>query len=139
MDPIVIFQPAVLLALWTLLVSALIPVKRFRAAYARQVTAHDFKYGESDRVPKDVSVPNRVFMNLLEAPVLFYAVAIVLYVTHRVDAVFVALAWLYLGLRLAHSMVYLTYNNVFHRLSCYGLSNVTLVVLWARLGWKLFV
>ena len=45
----------------------------------------------------------------------------------------------YLGLRLAHSMVYLTYNNVFHRLSCYGLSNVTLVVLWARLGWKLFV
>ena len=44
----------------------------------------------------------------------------------------VALAWLYFALRVAHSLVHLTYNNVFHRLGCYAASSVVLAALWLR-------
>jgi len=59
----------------------LIPFRRFRAAFAGQVGAGDFRYGESARVPGEVSIPNRNYMNLLELPVLFYIVCVLDYVT----------------------------------------------------------
>jgi hypothetical protein len=44
----------------------------------------DFKFGESARVPGNVSVPNRNLMNLLELPVLFYVACLTLYVTKSI-------------------------------------------------------
>lgn len=44
-----------------------------------------------------------------------------------------ALAWLYVALRAAHSVVHLSYNNVYHRLAVYAASTVVLLVLWVRL------
>jgi hypothetical protein len=41
-----IFYPAAALVLLTLLVLALIPYRRFKAAFARQVNAGDFRYGD---------------------------------------------------------------------------------------------
>ena len=42
--------------------------------------AGDFRYGESARVPGEVSIPNRNYMNLLELPVLFYAICVINYI-----------------------------------------------------------
>jgi len=44
----------------------------------------------------------------------------------------IVLAWGYVALRIAHSAIHLTYNNVFHRLSAFAASNVLLVALWVR-------
>ncbi|MEZ5997379.1 MAG: hypothetical protein R3B98_01645 [Hyphomonas sp.] len=46
-----ILAPMGVLAALTFLVLGLVPIARFRAAGAKQVTAEDFKYGESVRVP----------------------------------------------------------------------------------------
>ena len=121
------------LVAWTFAVLLLIPVSRFRAAAQGKVNAGDFRFGESARVPGTVSLPNRNFMNLLELPVLFYVVCLALYVTLSVDRLGVTLAWIYFGLRVAHSLVHLTYNNVFHRLAAYAASAVVLGALWIRL------
>lgn len=129
-----ILLPAMTLAGWTLCVVLLIPRRRFKAARAGHVTAHDFKYGESSRVPLGVSIPNRNLMNLLEVPVLFYFVTIVAFVTQLADPVAVVLAWVYVGLRVLHSLIHLTYNNVMHRLVAYAASNGILVVIWLQLG-----
>ena len=120
------------LAAWTFAVLLVIPIARFRAAARGSVNAGEFRYGESARVPGPVSLPNRNFMNLLELPVLFYVVCVALYVTLSVDFVAVALGWAYFALRVAHSLVHLTYNNVFHRLGCYAASAAVLAVLWLR-------
>ena len=48
---------------------------------------------------------------------------IALYVTRTAESV---------ALRAAHSLVHLAYNNLFHRLGVYALSNVVLIVLWMR-------
>src|SRR5690348_3526259 len=126
-----ILLPMGALALLTFLVLMLVPVRRFRAAFAGQVGAGDFRYGESSRVPGEVSIPNRNYMNLLELPVLFYVVCVVNYVTEpTVSNTALTLAWVYVGLRTLHSVVHLTYNNVMHRLAMFAASNVVLAVLW---------
>ena len=132
-----IFLPMCALAAWTFAVLLLVPIARFRAAARGQVNAGDFRFGESARVPGAVSLPNRNFMNLLELPMLFYAVCVALYVTLSVDPVAVALAWLYFVLRVAHSLVHLTYNNVFHRLGFYAASAVVLALMWLRFAMAL--
>ena len=127
-----IFHPVAALVALTFAVALLIPFARFRAAFRGQVKAKDFRYGESANVPGVVSLPNRNLMNLLELPILFYVVCIALYVTRTVDDAAIVLAWLYVALRGAHSVVHLSYNNVFHRLAVYAASNVVLLVLWIR-------
>jgi hypothetical protein len=125
-----IFAPMGAMALITFLVLGFIPFRRFRAAFAGQVTASDFKYGESAAVPGEVSIPNRNMMNLLELPVLFYVGGLMYFVAGRVDQAALVVAWTYVGLRAVHSVIHLTYNDVFHRLTAYALSNLALGVFW---------
>jgi len=127
-----IFMPVVVLVFWTLIVLLLVPRARFKAARERRVRAADFALGESENVPPETRLPNRNFMNLLETPVLFYVACLVLYVIGKVDAWAIGLAWAYVVVRIAHSLVHLTYNNVIHRLRIYALSIVPLVALWVR-------
>jgi hypothetical protein len=125
-----IFLPIGALALLTFLVLIQIPFRRFRAGFAGQVTAADFRYGESARVPGDVSIPNRNYMNLLEMPVLFYVICLMLYVSQRVQPGFLWLAWTYVALRVLHSLVHLTYNRVRHRLILFAVSNFVVATMW---------
>ena len=125
-----ILYPAVALAFWTFVVLMLIPIVRVRSGLRREIRIDDFKYGEAASVPKYVSVPNRNYMNLLELPLLFYVVSVLLYVTAGASLAAIVLAWAYVGLRMIHSVVHLTYNHVIHRLTAFALSNVALVSLW---------
>ena len=125
-----IFEPMAVLAFWTFTVLLLIPFQRFRAGFAGRVRSEDFKYGESDSVPGDVSIPNRAMMNLLELPVLFYVVCLMFYVSNRVDALVIEVSWAYVAFRLAQTLVHLTYNNVLHRLTMFAVSNFILISLW---------
>ena len=133
MNQAAIFYPVAALALLTLSVLLLIPYQRFKASFAKKVSAHDFKYGESSRVPPKVSIPNRNMMNLLELPLLFYMACLTLFVTHTVDALAMNLAWAYFALRVGHSCVHLTYNNVMHRLIFFALSSFVLTTIWVRI------
>ncbi len=133
MNHVNILYPMAAMATLTFAVLLVIPYRRFKAGSARQVTAEDFKYGESRSVPPEVSIPNRNYMNLLELPVLFYVACITLYVTKGVDTGSVYWAWGYVGLRICHSAVHLSYNKVMHRLTLFALSNAVLAVLWVRL------
>jgi hypothetical protein len=136
-NAVAIFLPMACLALWTLSVLALVPFRRFAAAKAGRVKVSDFRSGESPQVPTDVSIPNRAYINLLEAPVLFYAACIVAYVTQQADGLLVQLAWVYVALRVLHSLIYLTYNNVMHRLAAFASSVFVLLGIWVLLFTRL--
>lgn len=131
MERDMILWPMGALALLTFIVLSLIPVRRFRAAFAGKVTPHDFKLGESANVPPHVSLVNRNYMNLLELPQLFYVICLMLYVTDRVNITFYQMAWAYVALRGMHSVVHVTYNNVMHRLVLFAISNFVLIGMWA--------
>jgi len=133
MDKTSILFPMVALVTLTFAVLLLIPVRRFRAGIAGQIKFDDFRYGESARVPPEVSIPNRNMMNLLELPLLFYVGCLVYLVIGRVDEFALALAWLYVALRIVHSAIHVTYNRVRHRLIAFAASNVVLVMFWTNL------
>lgn len=125
-----IFAPMGVMALLTFIVLGLIPIRRFRASAAGEVTAEDFKLGESPRVPPHVAVVNRAYMNLLEMPILFYVGSLMYFVADRVDKTTLTVAWSYVALRAAHSLIHVTYNQVFHRLIAFAISNVVLIAYW---------
>ena len=129
-----IFLPALALMLWTLLVLVQVPIRRFTAYFRKRVGPLDFQCGESSNVPADVALPNRIFMNLLEVPVLFYALAFIAFSTNQVNPVSVGLAWLYVALRVVHSLIYFTYNHVVHRFAVFAISNLVVLAMIVYLG-----
>ena len=74
------------------------------------------------------------FSNQFEMPVLFYT-AVVLAVTLLVqDLLLVMLAWVYVGCRVIHAAIHLSYNDVMHRFYAFALSAFVLLGMWLRLG-----
>lgn len=132
-----ILWPAFALAGWTLCILLSIAVLRVRAVRRGEARPADFRLGESAAVPARVALHNRNYMNLLEMPVLFYVVLLVLRVTGTADAAALLLAWSYVALRIAHSVVHLTWNNVLHRLIVFAAGNLVLLALWVRAGLRL--
>ncbi len=134
MNQVAILYPAIALASLTFAVLLLIPYQRFKATINKRVAVDDFKFGASENVPPEVSIPNRNYMNLLELPMLFYVVCLAMFVTKTVAPLALGLAWGYVALRSVHSFVHLTYNNVMHRVTFFALSNLVLVTLWVLLA-----
>ena len=87
-------------------------------------------------MPEAVVMPNRVFMNLLEMPAMFYTVSVMIFVTVCTDGIFVTLAWVYVGLRIIHALVFLTFKHmpslIFFRFLSFGTSNVVLLAVLIR-------
>lgn len=133
-----IFAPMVALVLLTFAVMLFMAYKRFTAVASGRAHGRDFRLGEAPTVPQDVSVANRNFMNLLEAPVLFYALCLTLYVTQHVTQFTLGMAWAYVALRFAHTGFHLFYNRILYRFTPYALSNVVLAVLWLWFAAALF-
>jgi hypothetical protein len=74
------------------------------------------------------------FRNLFELPVLFYVAALFAQSGGHATPVFVALAWLFVLLRIAHSAIQCTYNRVMHRFYVYAAGAVALAALWGYLA-----
>lgn len=129
-----VFAPVFVLAGWTLAILIRIAITRISAALKGQVSPGDFRLGESADVPDTVRLANRNYMNLLELPVLFYAIVIMAFVTGTASPVVVGLAWVYTGLRIVHSLIHLTYNHVIHRLIVFAASNFVLTTIWIVVG-----
>jgi hypothetical protein len=69
--------------------------------------------------PPQVSNPSDNLKNLFEIPVLFYALAIYLFVTKQVDSVYVNAAWIFVVFRVLHSIVHCTFNLIILRFYLY--------------------
>lgn len=74
------------------------------------------------------------FRNLFELPVLFYAAVFVAMSTHLVTPISIALAWIFVALRIAHSAVHCTYNRVMHRFLLYVAGALVLFTWWVYLA-----
>ena len=81
-------------------------------------------------MPESINAASNNLKNLFELPVLFYGLCIYLGQTAQVDALYLWMAWGFLGLRVIHSVIHCTYNKVMHRFAAYMLSSV---LLWALL------
>ena len=138
MHPEMIFEPMLVLVFWTFIIMLYMAYKRWSAGFAGRLKRGEFKVGESADVPVDVRLAGRNFSNLFEVPVLLYVLCLSVYVTHNVSESLLAMAWVYVALRIVHSLIHVTYNKIMHRFSIFALSNFLLLAMWIMLAMQLY-
>ena len=83
-------------------------------------------------LPESVALPAHNLRNLLELPVIFYALCLFLFVTAWADSVHVVSAWLFVALRAVHSVIHCTVNIVMLRFLSYFAAALVLWLMLAR-------
>jgi hypothetical protein len=132
-----IVWPAFALVALTLAVVFRLARQRFAAARAGRVDPRFYKVFKGEGEPEDVAATARNLTNLYEMPTLFYAGIAIAFAAGRNGVLLVALAWGYVALRYAHSLIHLTTNRVIWRFRAFAASMFVLLAFWAALGWQL--
>jgi hypothetical protein len=83
-------------------------------------------------LPPEVSRVADNYNHLHEQPTLFYALALAAQLANAVDGMSVALAWVYVVLRVVHSFVQATRNVIIVRFSVFVTASVVLLLLLLR-------
>ena len=138
-----ILQPVVALMAWTMVMWVWMYATRLPAMSEAKVDPKDLAGGDTgttlDKVlPPQVQWKAHNYNHLHEAPTLFYAVAIVIAIIGQGDGFNLWLAWAYVALRVAHSIVQGTVNNVPVRFGLFILSTVALMALILHAGMAVF-
>jgi hypothetical protein len=137
-----ILAPVVVLLAWTMVMWVWMYATRIPAMLKAGIDAKGMvgSTGASLRaqLPDNVSWKADNYNHLHEAPTLFYAVAIVLAIIGQGDGFNTTLAWAYVGLRIAHSLVQATVNRVAVRFALFALSSLALMALILHAGIAVF-
>lgn len=141
-------NPATLAILWPtlalvgliFLVWFLLLQKRFAHVAANRPTSADFANVEAEgRYFRPVERPARNLANLFEMPVLYFALVPLLILTNGASVVQVALAWAFVALRLAHTVIHIGNFKVKWRARVYIASGIVLFAMWLGFAFDLLV
>lgn len=103
---------------------------RVRAVREGAVTPGYFKTYQGQQEPPQSAQTARHFVNLFEAPTLFYVACVTAMVVQVQGFGIVLLAWLYVAVRLVHAFIHLGPNKLNPRIRAYALSWLVLLALW---------
>jgi hypothetical protein len=129
-----ILAPVIVLVLWSFVMWAWLYATRL-PAMARLKLVYDPRRPDSEfleQIPPDVRWKADNYNHLMEQPTIFYATALALAVIGQGAGLNAWLAWAYVALRVAHSLVQATVNVVLLRFAIFMLGSVVLLALAAR-------
>lgn len=129
--PIPILAPVIALVLWSFVMWAWLYATRIPAMVRNKVRYDPLRPAAefSAQLPAQVRWKADNYNHLMEQPTLFYAVALTLALAAPGDALAVTLAWIYVLLRVAHSLVQAIFNRVIPRFAIFMISSVVLLAL----------
>lgn len=137
-----ILKPVVVLIAWTLVMLVWMLATRLPAmakAGIRMGILVGTKASDADRsLPAQAQWKAHNYNHLMEQPTLFYAVCLVIALTGTGNGTNAIIAWAYVGLRIAHSLVQATVNQVQPRFILFALSSLALFALTLRAGLAVF-
>jgi hypothetical protein len=107
---------------------------KHRIVYDPQRPSEDFHA----QIPAEVRWKADNHNNLLEQPTLFYAVALTLVFLGAGSGLNAGLAWAYVALRIAHSLVHALINKVLIRFALYAAASLILLLMTIRAAWIVF-
>jgi hypothetical protein len=126
-------QPMVALILWTMLIWLWMYVTRIPAMNKAKIDTANLvggKGGDLDELlPPEVQWKAHNYNHLLTEPTLFYAICVVLIFSGQDFGLNVTIAWIYVGLRVLHSLIQVTVNRVLFRFSVFALSSLCIIAL----------
>ena len=135
-----IFGPFLGMMLLTFVVWVVMYVRRLVFLHANKINPQKLTTLERGAaiIPETISYPAHNLRNLFELPVVFYALCLYLYVADRVDTTYVIAGWVFLVLRVAHSVVHSTVNIVTLRFLIYVAGALTLWFMLLRAALEYF-
>ncbi len=133
-----ILQPAVVLVIWSLFMLVWALALRVPALGKAKISMNTAGGRGSDLdgvLADEIQWKAHNYNHLMEQPTLFYAVALMVAVVAPSDGLSVGLAWLYVLLRVAHSIYQSTVNIVAIRARIFVISSSVLALLALRAAW----
>ncbi len=136
-----ILQPIVALVAWSLVMWGWMYATRLPAMRKAKIDTFNLVGGAGADLKKVIPAkqqwPAENYNHLHEQPTIFYAIAFVLALQGAGDGINLTIAWAYVGLRIAHSLVQATINRVIIRFALFSLSTICLIMLTthAALRW----
>jgi len=131
-----IFAPAIVLVLWSLVMLGWLAITRLPAMAKAGISLTTVVGARGANlegvVPDKVNWKAHNYAHLMEQPTLFYATVIILGVIGQGDGLNLQLAWGYVILRIAHSIVQATWNRVIVRFTLFSVATVALLALAVR-------
>ncbi len=131
-----ILAPVVALVAWTMVMWLWMYVTRIPAmnrAGIDSANAVGNRFGSLDELlPDTVQWKAHNYNHLLTEPTLFYTICIVLALCGHGDGLNLTIAWAYVGLRIAHSLVQATVNRIIIRFPLFALSSLCIIALVVR-------
>ena len=130
MPQISILLPVLTLAFWTFIIFAIMAPARFYFLRMKhpQTAAHT-KNLKGLLPPWTERVADN-YNHLFEQPVVFYAITLSIAVINNIEPLMIQLAWVYVALRVLHSIVQITFNFVPLRFTLF-------VTSWLILGYMI--
>lgn len=128
-----ILAPVVALVAWTMVMWLWMYITRIPAiAQARMKLDPNAPHGEQmSQLPPEVRWKADNYNHLMEQPTLFYAITLVLALLGAGDGSNLMLAWVYVGLRVLHSLVQVLINKIELRFAIFMLSSLALIgLIW---------
>src|SRR5690242_11155485 len=127
-----LIRPVIALVVLTAIVGLMMGVYRNVAVIRGAASVRYFRTYTVDSPAEWVERPARAYMNLLELPVLFYVVCLLMLATGRFDSVQVSLAWVFVFARCVHAFIHIAFNYVPLRFAAFLAGVATLAVMWTR-------
>jgi hypothetical protein len=126
-----ILLPAAVLICWTLVMLVWMAITRLPTM--NKLKMHPQKYPRTQdlgaALPAEVQWKADNYNHLMEQPTVFYATVFLLVLIGQGSGLNVILAWAYVGLRIAHSLVQVTINKVMVRFTLFLLSSIILTIM----------
>jgi hypothetical protein len=129
-----ILAPLLALVLWSFVMAAWLYATRIPAIAKHNIVYDPRRPSEEFHIqlPAQVRWKADNYNNLMEQPTLFYAVTLTLALLGAGGGLNTGLAWLYVALRVAHSLVQATVNVVMVRFALFLAASLVLLMLSVR-------
>lgn len=125
--------PVLALVAWTFVMWVWMYATRIPAMRAAKIDVAELsRTGAPLELPPEVARVADNYNHLHEQPTIFYAVALAAHLAGAADGPNVALAWAYVGARVAHSLVQATRNVIPVRFAIFALGSLLLFALLVR-------
>lgn len=111
---------------------------RLAAIRGGQTRVADIALGQPNWPTRETQIAN-AYNNQFQLPVLFYVVTILALIFHKADIFFVALAYLFVALRIAHAWVHTGTNVVPRRFQLFVAGGVVLMLMWVLFAAHMFL
>jgi hypothetical protein len=124
--------PIMVLVLWSLVMWVWLYAMRIPAMQKAKINPQEAVLKRELALPPRAMWPADNYNHLMEQPTIFYAAAFATHLSGNADPINIGLAWLYVALRIVHSLIQATVNIVTIRFMVFTVSSIVLTALALR-------